>query len=104
MDAKALYLYTMDLEMPVGKYRRIESYDIDKFKHDLLNKKIFGFFEVDIKVPDNLKEYFSEMTPILKNCSVPFSKIGEHMQQHYILHPKLKYDDKSKINWFILWK
>ena len=30
MDANALYLYTMDLEMPVGKYTRVESYDIEQ--------------------------------------------------------------------------
>ena len=27
----------------------------------------FGFVECDIEVPDHLKDYFSEMTPIFKN-------------------------------------
>ena len=30
----------------------------------------FGFVEYNIEVPDNLKEYFSEMTPIFKNTEV----------------------------------
>ena len=28
---------------------------------------LLGFVECDIEVPDHFKEYFSEMTPILKN-------------------------------------
>ena len=32
--------------------------------------RLFGFVECDIEVPEQLKEYFSEMTPIFKNVDV----------------------------------
>ena len=50
--------------------------------------------EVDIKVPDELYDKFSEMSPIFKNIAIDSSKkdvIGEHMfnycqsnKYHYI--------------------
>ncbi len=40
----------------------------------------FGFVQVDIETPENLKEYFSEMTPIFKNEEIKFEDIGEYMQ------------------------
>ena len=41
---------------------------------------LFGFVECDIEVPDHLKEYFSEMTPILKNVDVCLDDVGEFTQ------------------------
>ena len=41
--------------------------------------RIFGFVECDIEVPDHLKEYFSEMTPIFKNVDVCLDDVGEFM-------------------------
>ena len=43
---------------------------------------LFGFVECDIEVPDHLKEYFSEMTPIFKNVDVCFDDVGEFMQNY----------------------
>ena len=43
---------------------------------------MFGFVECDIEVPDHLKEYFSEMTPILKNIDICLDDIGEFMQNY----------------------
>ena len=42
--------------------------------------RLFGFVECDIEVPDQLKEYFSEMTPIFKNHDVSLDDVGEFMQ------------------------
>jgi len=48
-------------------------------KEDILNDKLFGFIQVDIETPENLKEYFSEMTPIFKNAEINF--IGDLAQK-----------------------
>ncbi|XP_069109836.1 LOW QUALITY PROTEIN: uncharacterized protein [Argopecten irradians] len=44
------------------------------------SEKIFGAVEVDIAVPPNLKDKFSEMSPIFANTDVPYECIGEYMQ------------------------
>jgi hypothetical protein len=69
-------------DMPVGKYKHITEYNINNLIHDVLNEKLFGFVEVDIQVPDELYDKFSEMSPIFKNIANDNSKkdvIGEHM-------------------------
>ena len=47
---------------------------------------IFGFVKCDIECPDHLKEYFSEMTPILKNVDVCLDDVGEFMQEYAKQH------------------
>ena len=47
---------------PVGKYKHITEYNINILIHDGLNEKLFGFVEVNIKVPDELYNYFLEMS------------------------------------------
>ena len=42
---------------------------------------LFGFVECDIHVPDHLKDYFLEMTPIFKNTEVSLKDVGQHMQE-----------------------
>ena len=37
---------------------------IAKFSKDVLKGKVFGFTQVDIEVPDELYEKFSEMAPL----------------------------------------
>ena len=44
--------------------------------------RLFGFVECDIEVPEHLKEYFSEMTPIFKNVDVCLDDVGEVMQEY----------------------
>jgi len=43
---------------------------------------LFGAVEVDIRVPEHLKKYFEEMTPLFKNTTVSYEDIGEYMQAH----------------------
>ena len=43
---------------------------------------LFGMMECDIEVPDPLKPYFAEMTPIFKNIKVSRENIGEPMRQY----------------------
>ena len=47
---------------------------------------LFGFIECDIEVPDHLKEYFSEMTPIFKNVDICLDDVGEFMQEYAKQH------------------
>ena len=47
---------------------------------------LFGFVECDTEVPDHLKEYFSEMTPIFKNVDVCSDDVGEFMQKYAKQH------------------
>ena len=42
---------------------------------------IFGALEVDLQVPQQLKDHFQEMTPIFKNTIIRKEDIGEHMQE-----------------------
>ena len=44
--------------------------------------RLFGFVECDTEVPDHLKEYFSEMTPIFKNVNVSLDDVEEFMQEY----------------------
>ena len=34
-------------------------------------------------IPEHLKEYFKEMTPIFKNAKIKFDDIGEYMQKFH---------------------
>ena len=49
----------------------------------MLNNDLFGFVQVDIETPEDLKEKFSEMTPIFKNAEIKFEDIGEYMQNYH---------------------
>ncbi|KAG3068411.1 hypothetical protein PI125_g23420 [Phytophthora idaei] len=79
-DANALYLCALGNEMPCGRLTTIDAYDgiVDEIQAD----KIFGFLECDIRTPDHLKQYFSEMAPIFKNVLIVCTDervIGKHM-------------------------
>ncbi|GMF14372.1 unnamed protein product [Phytophthora fragariaefolia] len=78
-DANALYLWCLGNKMPCERLATIDVYDgiIDDIKDD----KIFGFLECDIKTPEHLKDYFGEMTPIIKNVDIEPTEeiIGKHM-------------------------
>ncbi len=69
--------------MPTGKHEHIKTYDLKQLKKDLLNNELFGFVQVDIEIPEDLKEKFSEMTPIFKNAEIKFEDISEYMQNYH---------------------
>ncbi|EGZ11224.1 hypothetical protein PHYSODRAFT_520156 [Phytophthora sojae] len=82
-DANALYLWALGNEMPCGRLTTIEAYT--GIVDDIVNDKIFGFLECDIRTPEHLKPYFSEMTPIFKNTLIDCSDrsvIGQHMFEY----------------------
>lgn len=47
----------------------------------VVNEKLFGVIELDLRVPESLKEKFGEMCPIFKNTEISREDIGEHMKQ-----------------------
>ncbi|KAG2770629.1 hypothetical protein PC129_g23544 [Phytophthora cactorum] len=79
-DANALHLWALGNEMTCSRLTTIDAYG--GFVGDINADKIFGFLECDIRTPDHLKQYFSEMTPIFKNVLIDCtdeSVIGKHM-------------------------
>ena len=51
----------------------------DQIIQYIRGRRLFGFVECDIEVPEHIKEYFSEMTPIFKNVDVCLDDVGEVM-------------------------
>ena len=50
--------------------------------NEVRNERLFGCVEVDIRVPDHLKEKFSEMCPIFKNAEISRDDIGDFMKAY----------------------
>ena len=62
-----------------------------------MNDQLFGFIKVDIETPDDLKERFSEMTPIFKNATIEFDDIGEYLQKIHIENI-INFNQGNKLN------
>ena len=66
-DANALYLYCSGQLMLLGKEKLIKVQNrtsqckIERFNKKALHDSLFGFAQVDIEVPEELKDSFSEM-------------------------------------------
>ena len=58
---------------------------------------IFGVAEVDIRVPDHLKEKFAEMPPVFKNVEISRDDIGDHMREYAEEHDMMSRPRKSLI-------
>ena len=69
----------------------------DQILTAVLNNQLFGAPEVDIKVPDNLKPTFAEMSPIFKNVNISRDDIGDHMRQYAVNHDIMSQPRKSLI-------
>ena len=82
-DPNSLYLYCSGDLMPCGKDKLVvnkKPYDqkrIAKFSMDVLKGNIFGFAQVDIEVPDELYDKFSEMPPLFVVQEIPDCSITE---------------------------
>ena len=50
----------------------------ERILSELRNERLFGCMEVDIRLPEHLKEKFSEMCPIFKNTEISREDIGEY--------------------------
>jgi hypothetical protein len=91
-DANASYLWAIAQEMPTGKHEHIKIYDLNRLKKDILFVQVFTekryiicsrFVQVDIETPEDLKEKFSEMTPIFKIAEIKFEDNWEYMQNYH---------------------
>ena len=49
---------------------------------EVRNESLFGCVEVDIRVPEHLKEKFSEMCPIFKNTNISRDDTGDFMKAY----------------------
>ena len=82
-DANDLYLYCSGDVMRCGKdalavnKKPYNQKRIAKFLKDVLKRKVFGFAQVDIKVPDELYDKFSEMRLLLVVQEIPDRDIPE---------------------------
>ena len=81
-DANVLYLnYSGDVitcgkGTLVVKKKSFNQKRIAKFSKEVLKEKVFGFAQVDIEVPDELYDKFSEMAPLflvqdILDCDIP---------------------------------
>ena len=85
-DASALYLYCSGDVMPCGKdtlvvnKKLFDQKRIAKFSKDVLKGKILGFAQVDIAVPDEVYDKFSEMVTLFIVQEIPDCDIPEKMK------------------------
>ena len=72
--------------MPCGKdtlvvnKKLFDQKRIVKFSKDVLKGKVFGFAQVDIQVPDQLYDKFSEMLPLFVFEEIPYRDIPAEMK------------------------
>ena len=87
-DANSLYLYCLGDVMPCGKdtlvvnKKPFDQKRIANFSKDVLKGKVFGFAQVDIEVPDELYDKFSEMAPLFVVQTIPDCDIPEEMKMY----------------------
>ena len=89
-DWQALLTQRPDIKFYLSQHRTFTHFKKyltqDKIIQYIQDGHLFGFVKCDIEVPDHLKEYFSEMTPVLKNIDVCLGDVGEFMQEYAKQH------------------
>ena len=86
LDSNSLYLFCSGQEMPCGKEKvfKCNPEEQDEIIQNVLNDKLFGFFEVDIEVPEQKRKCFSEFCPLFVISEVPEDQIPQHMKDYKI--------------------
>ena len=99
LDANSLYLYCSGQEMPCGKEKVFHCgpEEKDKIIQNVLNDKLFGFFQVEIEVPEQLRNYFSEFSPLFILDEVPEEQIPQHMKDYQINTGRKKIKNNKKL-------
>ena len=101
LDANSLYLYCSGQEMPCGKEKvfHCDPEEKDKIIQNVLNGKLFGFFQVEIEVPEQLRKHFSEFFPLFILDEVPEEQIPQHMKDYQINTGRKKIKNNKKTSW-----
>ena len=55
---------------------------LETFLNAVLKEKVYGIAEIEIHVPDQLKEHFKELPPIFKNTTVERQHLSAEMQDY----------------------
>ena len=86
LDANSLYLFCSGQEMPCGKEKvfHCDPEEKNEIIKNVLNDELFGFFEVDIEVPEQKRKRFSEFCPLFVISEVPEDQIPQHMKDYKI--------------------
>ena len=98
-DANSLYLFCSGQEMPCGKEKvfKCNPEEKDKLIQKVLNDELFGFFEVDIEVPEQLWDKFSEFFPLFVISEVPEDQTPQHMHAYKINTGRKKIKNNKKL-------
>ena len=99
LDANSLYLYCSGQEMPCGKEKvfHCDPEEKDKLIQNVLNDKLFVFFQVEIEVPEQLRKHFSEFSPLFILDEVPEEQIPQHMKDYQINTGRKKIKNNKKL-------
>ena len=99
LDANSLYLFCSGQEMPCGKEKVFQANpeEKDKLIQNVLNDKLFGFFQVDIEVPEQLLDRFSEFSPLFILSEVCEDQIPQHKQDYKINTGRKKIKNNKKL-------
>ena len=101
LDANSLYLFCSGQEMPCGKEKvfHCDSGEASEAEiiQNVLNDKLFGFFQVDIEVPEQLRKRFSEFCPLFVISEVPEEQIPQHMKDYQINTGRKKIKNNKKL-------
>ena len=110
-DANSLYLYCSGQEMPCRKEKvfhcdsgaeakpKQSSEKQDELIQNVLNDELFGFFEVDIEVPEQLRDKFSELSPLFIIDEVPEEQNTTTYERLSNQHRKKKDQKQQKTSW-----
>ena len=113
LDANSLHLFCSGQEMPCGKEKVFQANpeEKDELIQNVLDDKLFGFFQVDIEVPERqrsrseaqsgeaeqLRKHFSEFSPLFVISEVPEDQIPQHMQDYKINTGRKKIKNNKKL-------
>ena len=99
LDANSLYLYCSGQEMPCGKETVFHCgpEEKDKLIQNVLNDNLFGFFQVEIEVPEQLRKHFSEFSPLFILDEVPEEQTPQHMKDYQINTGRKKIKNNKKL-------
>ena len=85
-DASSLYFYCLGYAMPSGKDAMVvnkklfDQKRIAKFSKDILEAKVLGFAQVDIEIPNEVYDEFSEIVPLFVVHEILDRDISEEMK------------------------